>query len=296
MKHFYEICTLLILVAIVASYAARANSSIAAAVLIEEHVYGGLPVSAAPAYETIFTRTAYIVCYNSQQRVPEWVAYHITPDYLNTPQRDGRFKSFYEDPGVDNPVKPLDYEGLFDNPAKGYVRGHLAPYKIAGGDRDGDGLYANLDPSKSDNYDEDTIREINYMSNVVPQYREFNEFGLWRELEAKIQNDWVSDRGMDLWIIAGCVLGLGSFDVVGPESNIQVPAMLYKIVLKKTPNPLILAFLFPQQREKHGHIEDFLVSVDAIEALTGIDFFPSLRDSTQAAVERKDTFLNWRCF
>jgi DNA/RNA endonuclease G (NUC1) len=57
--------------------------------------------------------------------------------------------------------------------------------------------------------------------------------------------------------------------------------MFFKIVVLEDPDPdvetpVVLAFLFPHQRARHGEIENFLVSVDVVEALTGLDFLRRL--------------------
>ena len=43
-------------------------------------------------------------------------------------------------------------------------------------------------------------------------------------------------------------------------------------------------------------MEDFLVSVDVIESLTGLDFFSDLDDDTEALLERTDTWDFWAEF
>jgi len=51
--------------------------------------------------------------------------------------------------------------------------------------------------------------------------------------------------------------------------------MFYKIVIVKKAGadlPDLLAFLFPHQKVAHGEIQDFLVSVNVIEAMSGEDF------------------------
>jgi len=58
----------------------------------------------------------------------------------------------------------------------------------------------------------------------------------------------------------------------------------------------VLAFLLPHHREAHGDIEDFLVSVDIIEALTGLDFFSEMKDEIEKPLEAEDTWLNWGTF
>ena len=69
--------------------------------LFEEHVAGGQPDGLKP----VLVRRGYVVRYNANLRIPEWSAYHVEPDYLKTPKREGRFKSFNRDPDItDRPV------------------------------------------------------------------------------------------------------------------------------------------------------------------------------------------------
>lgn len=258
--------------------------------LLEEHIYEGLP-----SQTNLFLRQAYVLSYNDTMRVPSWVAYHVTPDYRKTPRRTGKFSRFRTDPDINNPVRTQDYLGLLS--ARGYARGHLAPYGVMGGDRDGDGQFA----SDGDEFDEETVFQGNYMSNIAPQnHSQFNgSGGLWFRLERWVQDEVVRDRGNEVWIIAGCIFGAGVPEKVGRNNDIGVPPMFYKIVILKSPeedDPKILAFLFPHQRLKHGDVEDFLVSIDVIESLTGLDFFNELDDAAQDRLEETDTWDSWADF
>lgn len=58
--------------------------------------------------------------------------------------------------------------------------------------------------------------------------------------------------------------------------------------------PVVLAFLFPYKRFAHGSIEDFLLTVDVVEALTGVDFFKGLNDQTEKLLEDQDTWEVWK--
>jgi endonuclease G len=60
--------------------------------------------------------------------------------------------------------------------------------------------------------------------------------------------------------------------------------------------PRVLAFLFPHSRVRHGDLEDYLVSIDVVEALTGLDFFNEFGEEVQRALEDTDTFENWDGF
>ena len=98
---------------------------------------------------------------------------------------------------------------------------------------------------------------------------------------------------------AGCIFGPGEHQKVGPNNDIWVPAMFFKIVIIRKPGsdvPQVLAFLFPHQYSAHGRIENFLVSVDIIEAMTGENFFSSLDDDVEKSLEAKDTWETWKRF
>jgi len=92
------------------------------------------------------------------------VAYHIKPESRDTPKRQGKFASFRNDPDIDGEAKDADYDGLFTS--RGYARGHLAPYAVMGGDRDGDGILA----KDGDPDDELTLFQSNYMSNIARKH------------------------------------------------------------------------------------------------------------------------------
>ncbi len=233
--------------------------------LIQEHAYGGLPST-----ENIYIRNGYVLSYNPTARTPHWVAYHVEPEYRDTLPRKGKFSRFRGDPDIEGEAKDSDYKGLFKD--RGYARGHLAPYCVMGGDRDNDGLGAEKDPD-----DAMTVYQGNYLSNIAPQHHKgFNGSpGLWYKLERWIQDELVTKQKKEVWVFAGCIFGPGEHEKVGKNKDIWVPAMFYKIVIIKGDagqEPKVLAFLFPHQRKAHGDIEDFLVPVEIVEAMSGVDF------------------------
>ncbi|MDR4492870.1 MAG: DNA/RNA non-specific endonuclease [Nitrospirales bacterium] len=255
------------------------------------HTFCGIPKDG----ETL-VRQGYLLSYDADRRIPGWVAYKIEPDFLHTPERDNRLASFLRDPDVPTPVVSSDYTYL--EARRGYVRGHLAPWKVMGGDRDGDGIYAHLDSSLSDPDDELTIRQVNFMSNIVPQHDdEFNgQGGLWGKLERWIQDEIVADDGKTVWVVAGTIFGPQVLEKVGPDHDIHVPPMFFKVMIEDDfteDAPRVLAFLFPHQRGSHGDITDFLVTLDVIEAMTGLDFFRELPGAVEARIEDTDTCVFW---
>jgi endonuclease G len=192
---------------------------------------------------------------------------------------------------MDNEAADADYNGLFTT--RGFARGHLAPYAVMGGDRDEDGQLA-----QTDNDDAMTVYQSNYMSNIAPQHHyAFNgPSGLWGRLERWVQDKLVREQGKEIWVFAGCVFGSGEHEKVGSNQDILVPPMFFKIVVMENPDtgvPTVFAFLFPHQRSSHGEMEDFLVTVDIIEALTGLDFFHELHYQMENWLEDQDTWAFW---
>lgn len=276
---------------------------------VDEHIYEGMP-----SYDNIYIRQAYILSYNHNHRIANWVAYHIGLDYTQTIPRYNIFAQFRTDWSIPNPVFDHEYDGLYDG-GSSYARGHLAPFNISGGDRDGDGLLGVKDTNEDGRITKDDmvgrdrseyigdadeitrVYQINQLSNVVPQDHDgFNGgAGIWRDLERYIQGTIVEERGKEVWVMAGPVLGRGEMEKVGPNKDITVPPMFFKIVVLEGENdlPLVLAFLLPHHKEPHGEIDDYLVSVDIIESMTGLDFFRELDNATEDSVEATDTWINW---
>ena len=104
-----------------------------------------------------------------------------------------------------------------------------------------------------------------------------------------IRDTLLKAQQKEVWVFDGCIYGQGSYDKIG--SGVEVPPMFFKIVITENEGkPKVSAFLFPHQTKKHGEIQDYLVSVNLIEAMTGLDFFPDLNDEE---MERKSTWENW---
>ncbi len=80
-----------------------------------------------------------------------------------------------------------------------------------------------------------------------------------------------------------------------------MPHGFYKIVVRETANPNrpdVLAFLYPhhhlyKQAGPHDHVQ-YLVSIDDIEELTGLDFLTALPNNDEVAVEQSAATSLWQ--
>jgi endonuclease G len=54
----------------------------------------------------------------------------------------------------------------------------------------------------------------------------------------------------------------------------------------------MIAFLMPH-KHSNAPLLNFVVSVDFVEVLTGIDFFPQLEDTLENKLEAKSDYKSW---
>lgn len=279
--------------------------------LVDTHVFGGFPSGGG-----ILVRRGYVAQYDSVRRVPQWVAWRAAPEYRTSlPDRTkSLWKSFHSDPDLSNPVEDDDYKHWHGSDYN-FARGHLAPYFIMGGDRDGDGQNAaNAAQQESDIDDACTVYEANYLSNIAPQFH--NRFngsgGLWNKLETKIRN--LVDASKTFHIIAGTVFGDAPIQHIGPLTqitvngekktllkgpfDIAVPHMFFKIIVS---GQSVIPFLFTHTNKigssgclLDAQLEDCIVSVLDIENLTGLDFFGDLDDAAEQQLESSNGAQAWQ--
>jgi endonuclease G len=133
------------------------------------------------------------------------------------------------------------------------------------------------------------MKECFYYSNMSPQIPAFNR-GIWKKLEEKVRV-WALEKGT-LYIATGPVLtdGLSS---IGPD-KVSVPKYFYKAILFYNGSKSeAIAFLLPNESSVES-IYIFTISIDSLEAKTGIDFFYNLSDNIESAVESKFDLNYWK--
>lgn len=257
--------------------------------LYDEHIFAGQPDGSGPVY----IRQGYILKYNDKYRIPDWVSYHIIPEYLKTPKREKKYAKFRVDPDMasKNPVRNKYY---IDTE---YSRGHMAPYFAMGGDRNRNGIYPDIFKPAADAYDDTTVFQANYLSNMAPQDQDAlnGSGGPWYNLETKIRTVLVAKNRMELNVIAGTIVSdsLNYETMTGKYGNvgITIPDKFYQILIYRDKKGQFYpgAFLFPHVRLRkdlpYSDLIQYLVPVDSIERLTGLDFFNKLSPALQKKIE-----------
>lgn len=118
------------------------------------------------------------------------------------------------------------------------------------------------------------------MSNMSPQLSGFNR-GIWADLES-----WVRDQAeiySTIYVVTGPVF-VNNLGTIG-SNNVTISGYFYKVLLRfDGTKAKTIAFLLPHVGAT-GQIKDYVVTVNTIETLTGLDFYPALSNSIENRVE-----------
>jgi len=229
-------------------------------VIIEKDSFNYLPTSTTGQ---VVKHHYYTLSYNEKYENAEWVAYSLSPKQLS--KRQIERPRFVRDPLVK--TRSAHYKNYYPN---GYEKGHLLP----AADR---------------RFSIDAFDETFYTSNVSPMDHYFNS-GIWNQLEKQVRY-WTKRYGK-LYIVTGGILQPG-LERIGRE-RVAVPDYFYKIVLdyKNPKKARLIGFLIPH-KDLQEDLKDFVVPVDSIEKLTGIDFFPALPDTMENQLEASKHPEQW---
>lgn len=221
-----------------------------------------IPSSPTDIQEQILVRKAYTVSYNKETKCPNWVAWELTSSHA-----DGdlpRDSKYYEDDEVPLPrATNEDYRG------SGWTRGHMCP---AGDNK----------------WDADAMRESNLLTNMCPQHASLNS-GLWNVIERDCRK-WAKAYG-DLYIVCGPVLLNREHETIG-MNKVVVPEAFFKVTLRLSPEPAAIGFVVRNNEGKKKK-DQFINTVDDVERITGMDFFPALPDSIENIVEAYANLNDW---
>lgn len=204
----------------------------------------------------------FTLSYNEKHEQAEWVAYELKKSYVN----NNNFKRpyFTEDKKVK--TKSADWQNYKNS---GYDKGHLCP----AGDME---------------FSISAYNDTFFTSNISPQLHDFNG-GIWNRLEQKVRYWAIKYDGV--YVITGGILQ-SSLKTIGKE-HVSVPNYFYKILLNNSNGKYkMIAFLIPNKKSDKP-LYSFVVSVDSIEKMTGIDFFPQLNDNIESVLEKNTDYKSW---
>jgi len=213
--------------------------------------------------------SAMALSYAEPYEQSRWVAHIILPDIIEGAV--GRTNDFREDPKVatgtaveqDYFLKYLQPDSSYEYDGFGYDRGHLAP-------------------SADFRWSKKALSESYYYSNMSPQLADFNREA-WAELEALLRSYIYEHPNTQLYVVTGPILQKGLPVIERSVNKVAVPKQYFKVALDLKSGRGI-GFIMPN-RKIEAPLETFAVSIDVVEAKTGLDFFSLLEDGKEEGLE-----------
>ena len=234
----------------------------------------------------------YTMLYDPSVYASYWVAYPLCAAHLGS----GRTETWAYDSSVDIAKQTKVSSGSYGVNCKGdlyesnyYARGHQIP----NADRNGN---------------EEMMAQTYYSTNMTPQIQNGFNGGIWAKLEAGVRG--MVPVGDTLYIVTGA-----AFRKKGGNEQVQnivstrdgktlpVPNYYWKAVLKVKRDAhgdligaLACGFWFEHRAYSGSSYENCAVSVDQIEAWTGLDLFTNLPASLQTTAETNSDWSTFRAY
>lgn len=220
----------------------------------------GLPKASTGVSEQVLQRTGYVASYNKDWRIPNWVMWRLTSDHVNGPYKREGVK-FTPDEDVPNSPTTYDYQRT------GYDRGHMCP-------------------SADNRWSQQAQQDCFLMTNICPQNHNLNT-GDWSEMENQCRR-WAEEYG-EVVIVCGPILFRGDHKKIA--KSIVVPEAFFKVIYCPSRQKAI-GFIYRNEAGDRPK-GDYVNTVDDVERITGLDFFPNLPADIQGPMEANASLSDW---
>ncbi len=219
-----------------------------------------IPLPQKDISEQILRRTGYVVSYNADLRIPNWVAWHLTAEHVKGAVSRPGGNAWHEDSEVPCPKATSD-----DYRNSGWSRGHMCP---AGDCK----------------WDEQAMYESFLYTNCCPQDRSFNS-GDWNEIEIRCRR-WAEKYG-SVYIVCGPILYQGTHKTIG-SNRVVVPDAFFKVVVCLNETPWGIGFVCKNSNE-NKKTSSYVNTIREVERITEFTFFPSLPENLSKDIKEKIT-------
>jgi endonuclease G len=219
----------------------------------------------------------YFINYNGDWKVAYWVAYYLSAENLQGDANQD--EDFITDDDLPEYAQSIsaDYDEYH-----GLQKGHLAPAAA----------FKRSTDARASTY---------IYSNASPQHAKFNN-GIWKRLEYRIKK-MVNEVG-EAWIVTGNAFINSDSMFISPrewighmeEPRVAVPTHLFKAILSLNENGEFktYALIIPNELQLNQNpLNDYSISIDRLEQMTGYDFFILLPDNIENDIERDNPAWRW---
>jgi len=228
--------------------------------------------------EELICHKALCLVYSEEHEVAKWVTHIISHDIVGgavSRTNDFRVDSLISTGSseeVDYFLKTKKDDGSYDYDGFGYDRGHLAP-------------------SADFRWSEIALSESYYYSNMTPQLPEFNR-EIWADVEGFLRAHIYNNPTKDIFVVTGPVLSDDLPKQERSKNKVSIPEFHYKVAVDLEEGKGI-AFLISQEKTDYP-IETYVVTIDSVESITGIDFYPNLTEEQEKKIESSSNISDWR--
>lgn len=222
-----------------------------------------IPIVLDERSDRIITHKGFTLSYNYDWKIPNWVAYELTD--WEVEGEVPRYDKFKPDPMVPQNATATTNDYKYS----GYDRGHLAP-------------------AADMKWNEQAMKESFYLSNICPQNPNLNG-GVWKDLEEQVR-DLASQKGK-IFVVCGSIVNDTSTTI--GENKVVVPRAFFKVLLQEENNEIHTIGFVYENKSGRKPMSTYAMTVDEVEEMTNIDFFPSLPNKIEKKVEAEVDFSKW---
>lgn len=214
----------------------------------------------------------YSVLYDSSKHCALWIAYTMDSDHYV--QSGNRTEDYTFDPAVPQSAQPTLSSSYGE-----YTRGHLLA-------------------SSSRYFTKAANQQTFYYTNIAPQSTGFNGGGAWSKLENREHGKTLTlASNQKLFVVTGCVFrsGYTTTTCKTDGKTVAVPTDFYKCYMLctvgsdgKVTSAKGGAYLI-SHTSYSGEPASYATSIDAIESMTGFDFFVNIAADIDTASAESST-------
>ena len=221
----------------------------------------------------LLTKPQFTIGYNALRGTPTWVSWHLNRAWMGSAPRQDDFRP--------DPALPRQFYAVTRNSysGSGFDKGHNCP-----------------SADRTTDLDDNSATFL--MTNMIPQAANNNQ-RTWGNLE-----EWTRtqvQRGQEVYVVMGCYgkggTGLNGLKTTLDQGRVTVPARVWKllVLLPEGANDLqriaagqarILAIDTPNDQSVDPDWGRYRVSVDALEAATGLDLLSKLPLDVQTRLQK----------
>jgi len=253
------------------------NPNTAVVVSRDDNMALGNPSGATASLSTpnnyLLVKPQFTIGYNNQRGTPIWVSWHLNRAWMGSAPRQDDFRPDPALPGSFYAVSRNSYSG------SGFDKGHNCP-----------------SADRTTDLDDNSATFL--MTNMIPQAANNNQ-RTWGNLE-----EWTRaqvQRGQEVYVVMGSYgkggTGLNGLKTTIDNGRVTVPARVWKVlvVLPEGTNDLqriaagkarILAVDTPNDQSASPDWSQYRVSIDALEAATGLDLLSALPIEAQTRLQK----------